>query len=44
MNLKKDSHEFIIADLRDSIKVDLVIDEVYQLASDMGVSTYIISV
>ena len=37
--------EFIIADLRDPIKVDLVIDEtideVYQLAADMGVSTYI---
>ena len=37
--------EFIIADLRDSIKVDVVIDEtideVYQLAADMGGSTYI---
>lgn len=37
--------EFIIADLRDPIKVDAVIDEtideVYQLAADMGGSTYI---
>lgn len=39
------SDEFIIADLRDPIKVDVVIDEtideVYQLAADMGGSTYI---
>lgn len=37
--------EFIVADLRDPIKVDVVIDnnidEVYQLAADMGGSTYI---
>ena len=37
--------EFIVADLRDPIKVDIVvdetIDEVYQLAADMGGSTYI---
>lgn len=42
---KTDADEFIIADLRDPIKVDLVIDEtideVYQLAADMGGSTYI---
>ena len=40
-----DADEFIIADLRDPIKVDVVIDEtieeVYQLAADMGGSTYI---
>ena len=42
---KSDADEFIIADLRDFIKVDVVIDntinEVYQLAADMGGSTYI---
>ncbi len=42
---KTDADEFIIADLRDPIKVDVVIDdtidEVYQLAADMGGSTYI---
>lgn len=42
---KTDADEFIIADLRDPIKVDVVIDhtidEVYQLAADMGCSTYI---
>jgi GDP-D-mannose 3',5'-epimerase len=40
-----DADEFIIADLRDPVKVDVVIDEtiqeVYQLAADMGGSTYI---
>ena len=40
-----DADEFIIADLRDPIKVDVVIDdtidEVYQLAADMGGSTYL---
>ena len=40
-----DADEFIIADLRDYNKVDFVIDdsinEVYQLAADMGGSTYI---
>jgi len=40
-----DADEFIVADLRDPIKVDIVIDEtideVYQLAADMGGSTYI---
>jgi nucleoside-diphosphate-sugar epimerase len=42
---KSDADEFIIADLRDPIKVDIIIDEsideVYQLAADMGGSTYI---
>jgi nucleoside-diphosphate-sugar epimerase len=38
---QSDADEFIIADLRDPIKVDVVIDEVYQLAADMGGSTYI---
>lgn len=42
---KTDADEFIIADLRNPIKVDVVIDdtidEVYQLAADMGGSTYI---
>jgi len=42
---KTDADEFLIADLRDPIKVDVVIDdsidEVYQLAADMGGSTYI---
>ena len=42
---KSDADEFIIADLRDPLKVDVVIDdtidEVYQLAADMGGSTYI---
>ena len=42
---KSDADEFIIADLRDPIRVDTVIDntidEVYQLAADMGGSTYI---
>jgi len=42
---KSDADEFILADLRDPIRVDLVIDdsidEVYQLAADMGGSTYI---
>jgi GDP-D-mannose 3',5'-epimerase len=42
---KTDADEFIISDLRDPIKVDVVIDynidEVYQLAADMGGSTYI---
>ena len=40
-----EANEFILADLRDPIKVDEVIDdsidEVYQLAADMGGSTYI---
>ena len=40
-----DADEFILADLREPIKVDNVIDdsidEVYQLAADMGGSTYI---
>lgn len=40
-----DADEFIIADLRDPVKTDVVIDEsieeVYQLAADMGGSTYI---
>lgn len=40
---QSDADEFIIADLRDPIKVDVVIDEtideVYQLAADMGGST-----
>ena len=42
---KTDANEFIIADLRDPFKVDVCIDntinEVYQLAADMGGSTYI---
>lgn len=42
---KTDADEFIVADLRDPIRVDTVIDEsvdeVYQLAADMGGSTYI---
>ena len=42
---KSDADEFIIADLRDSKNVDLVIDdtidEVYQLAADMGGAEYI---
>lgn len=42
---RPDADEFIIADLRDPIQVDMVIDytinEVYQLAADMGGSTYI---
>ena len=42
---KTDADEFLIADLRDPIKVDVTIDEtideVYQLAADMGGSTYI---
>jgi len=42
---KSDADEFIIADLRNPTKVDVVIDEsideVYQLAADMGGSTYI---
>jgi len=42
---KSDADEFIIADLRDPAKVDVIIDEtideVYQLAADMGGSTYI---
>lgn len=42
---QSDADEFIIADLRDPVKVDVVIDdsidEVYQLAADMGGSTYI---
>jgi len=42
---KSDADEFLIADLRDRIKVNVVIDdtidEVYQLAADMGGSTYI---
>lgn len=42
---KTDGDEFFIADLRDYNKVDVVIDEtideVYQLAADMGGSTYI---
>lgn len=42
---KTDADEFIIADLRNQNDVDLVIDEtideVYQLAADMGGSTYI---
>ena len=42
---KTDADEFLIADLRDPIKVDVAIDEtideVYQLAADMGGSTYI---
>lgn len=42
---KSDADEFIIADLRDPKSVELVIDntidEVYQLAADMGGSTYI---
>ncbi len=40
-----DADEFIVADLRDPVRVDTVIDEsvdeVYQLAADMGGSTYI---
>lgn len=40
-----EADEFLIADLRDPIKVDVIIDEtideVYQLAADMGGSTYI---
>jgi nucleoside-diphosphate-sugar epimerase len=40
-----DADEFIIADLRDKVKVDIVIDntidEVYQLAADMGGAEYI---
>lgn len=42
---KTDADEFILADLTNPIKVDVVIDdtidEVYQLAADMGGSTYI---
>ena len=42
---KSDADEFIIADLRETKSVELVIDntidEVYQLAADMGGSTYI---
>lgn len=42
---ESDADEFILADLRDTIRVDTVIDdtidEVYQLAADMGGSTYI---
>ena len=42
---KTDADEFIITDLRDPVKVDIVIDEtideIYQLAADMGGSTYI---
>lgn len=42
---RTEADEFIIADLRDPVKVDVVIDstidEVYQLAADMGGSTYI---
>ena len=42
---KSDANEFIIADLRDINNVDNVIDdtieEVYQLAADMGGATYI---
>ena len=42
---RSDADEFIIADLRYPLKVDVVIDEtideVYQLAADMGGSTYI---
>lgn len=42
---KTDADEFVIADLRNYQNVDLVIDEtideVYQLAADMGGSTYI---
>ena len=42
---KSDADEFIIADLRDPIKVDVVIDntidEVYQLAADMGGAGFI---
>ena len=42
---KSDADEFIVADLRDPAKVDVIIDEtideVYQLAADMGGSTYI---
>jgi GDP-D-mannose 3',5'-epimerase len=42
---KSDADEFIIADLREYQSVDFVIDEtideVYQLAADMGGSTYI---
>ena len=37
---KSNADEFIIADLRDPVKVDILIDdtidEVYQLAADMG--------
>ena len=40
MNIKIDSDEFIIGDLRNYESVNLVIDdtidEVYQLAADMG--------
>jgi len=40
-----DADEFIVADLRDPVQVHVVIedgaDEVYQLAADMGGSTYI---
>jgi len=42
---KSQADEFIVADLRDPKAVDLVIDdtidEIYQLAADMGGSTYI---
>jgi len=42
-----DAHEFIIADLRDPKACDLVIDdkvdEVYQLAADMGGASYVFS-
>jgi nucleoside-diphosphate-sugar epimerase len=42
---KSDADEFIVADLRDPKSTDLVldetIDEVYQLAADMGGATYI---
>ena len=44
---KTDADEFIIADMRDPIKVDTVIDstidEVYQLAADMGGAEFIFS-
>ena len=42
---ESDADEFILADMRDPVRVDTVIDdtidEVYQLAADMGGSTYI---
>ena len=42
---KSDADEFIVADLRDPIKVDTVIDstfdEVYQLAADMGGAEFV---
>lgn len=44
---KTDADEFIVADLRNPVKVDTVIDEtideVYQLAADMGGAEYIFS-